>query len=139
MLTSYADDEAVLSSIIAGASGYVLKQVGSSGLIEAIERVGRGDSLLDPGVTRRVLEEVRTLSTDRDPRLMALSEQERRILALIADGRTNKEIAAQVYLSEKTVRNYVSAILSKLDLANRAEAAAFAVRKGMLQPEEFPR
>lgn len=134
MLTSYADDEAVLSAILAGASGYVLKQVGSSGLLDAIERVGRGESMLDPGVTRRVLEEVRTLSTERDPKLMALSDQERRILALIADGRTNKEIAAQVFLSEKTVRNYVSGILSKLDLSNRAEAAAFAVRKGMLQP-----
>lgn len=135
MLTSYADDEAVLASIMAGASGYVLKQVGSSGLIEAIERVGRGESLLDPGVTRRVLEEVRTLATERDPKLSTLSEQELRILALIAEGKTNKEIAAQVYLSEKTVRNYVSGILAKLDLANRAEAAAFAVRKGVYQTQ----
>ncbi|MGE5552910.1 MAG: response regulator transcription factor [Betaproteobacteria bacterium] len=130
VLTSYADDEAVLSSIVAGAAGYVLKQVGSQGLVEAIRRVAAGESLLDPGVTGQVLAEVRRAAV-RDPELALLTDQERRILSLIAAGKTNREIAKAVYLSEKTVRNYVSAIFTKLNLANRAEAAAFATRKGL--------
>lgn len=134
VLTSYADDEAVLASISAGASGYVLKQVGSQGLVDAIRRVAAGEALLDPGVTGQVLAEVRRTASARDPELALLSEQERRILSLIAAGKTNREIAAAVYLSEKTVRNYVSGIFTKLNLANRAEAAAFAARKG-LRPE----
>jgi DNA-binding NarL/FixJ family response regulator len=131
VLTSYADDEAVLASIAAGAAGYVLKQVGSQGLIEAIRRVAAGGSLLDPGVTGQVLAEVRRTAMARDPELALLSNQERRILSLIATGKTNREIARVVYLSEKTVRNYVSGIFTKLNLANRAEAAAFAARKGL--------
>lgn len=135
VLTSYAEDEAVLAAIAAGARGYVLKQVGSQGLLDAIRQVAAGGSLLDPSVTGRVLEEVRRSATSRDPELALLSEHERRIVGLIAAGKTNREIAQAVYLSEKTVRNYVSAILTKLNLANRAEAAAFAARKG-IRPEE---
>ncbi len=131
VLTSYADDEAVLASIAAGACGYVLKQVGSQGLIEAIRRVAAGDSLLDPGVTGQVLAEVRRAAAARDPELALLTDQERRILSLIAAGKTNREISHAVYLSEKTVRNYVSGIFTKLNLTNRAEAAAFAARKGL--------
>ncbi|MDI6871746.1 MAG: response regulator transcription factor [Bacillota bacterium] len=131
VLTSYADDEAVLASIAAGASGYVLKQVGSQGLVEAIRRVAAGESLLDPSVTGQVLAEVRRAAAARDPELALLNDQERKILGLIAAGKTNREIATAVYLSEKTVRNYVSGIFTKLNLANRAEAAAFAARKGL--------
>lgn len=135
VLTSYAEDEAVLAAIAAGARGYVLKQVGSQGLLDAIRQVAAGGSLLDPGVTGRVLEEVRRSATSRDPELALLSEQERKIVGLIAAGKTNREIAQAVFLSEKTVRNYVSAILTKLNLANRAEAAAFAARKGIRAEE----
>ncbi|MGE5507678.1 MAG: response regulator transcription factor [Chitinophagales bacterium] len=135
VLTSYADDEAVLAAIAAGARGYVLKQVGSQGLLDAIRQVAAGGSLLDPSVTGRVLEEVRRTAASRDPELALLSDQERRIVRLIAAGKTNREIAQAVFLSEKTVRNYVSAILTKLGLANRAEAAAFAARKGIALEE----
>src|SRR5690606_18435670 len=130
MLTSYTDDEAIFASVMAGASGYVLKQVGSEDLIKAIRTVHAGGSLLDPSTTQRVLERMRM----RDPLNdlpEPLTDQERRLLSLIAEGKTNKEIAAIVYLSEKTVRNYVSTILAKLGLSNRAEAAAFAVRHGL--------
>ncbi len=133
MLTSYTDDEAIFASVMAGASGYVLKQVGSEDLIKAIRTVHAGGSLLDPSTTQRVLERMRQkdpLSDLPEP----LTEQERRLLSLIAEGKTNKEIAAIVYLSEKTVRNYVSNILAKLGLSNRAEAAAFAVRHGLADP-----
>jgi len=128
MLTSYADDEAVLASIIAGASGYLLKQTRSQDLAEAIRKVARGESLLDPGVTGRVLERLRS-GAKEDDELSLLSEQEQRILDLIAQGRTNKEIAQEVFLSDKTVKNYVSSILSKLNFRRRSEAAAFIARK----------
>jgi DNA-binding NarL/FixJ family response regulator len=128
MLTSHADDEAVLSSIMAGASGYLLKQTRSKELVEAIQRVAQGESLLDPGVTSRVLERLRS-GGQQDEELALLSEQERRILDLIAEGKTNKEIAQEVFLSDKTVKNYVSSILSKLNLRRRSEAAAFIARK----------
>jgi DNA-binding NarL/FixJ family response regulator len=128
MLTSYADDEAVLASIIAGASGYLLKQTRSQDLAEAIRKVADGESLLDPGVTGRVLERLRT-GNQQDDELALLSEQERKILDLIAEGKTNKEIADEVFLSDKTVKNYVSSILSKLNLRRRSEAAAFIARK----------
>lgn len=130
MLTSYTDDEAVYASVMAGAAGYVLKQVGSDDLVKAIRTVYSGGALLDPATTQRVLERMR----QKDPLgdlPEPLTEQERRILELIAEGKTNKEIAKEVFLGEKTVRNYVSNILSKLGLANRAEAAAFAVRHGL--------
>jgi two-component system response regulator DevR len=129
MLTSYADDEAVLSSIMAGASGYLLKQTRSSDLLEALRRVAAGESLLDPGVTTRVLERLRSGGAEKDDDLALLSEQEQKILDLIAEGKTNKEIAEEVFLSDKTVKNYVSSILSKLNLRRRSEAAAFIARR----------
>lgn len=126
MLTSYPDEEAVFASIVAGASGYLLKQVRAQALIEAIEAVARGASLLDPGVTEKVLERIRKMGMGAaDEQLSQLSERERQILTLIAEGRTNKEIAKVVCLSDKTVRNYVSSILSKLNLTRRSAAAAF--------------
>ena len=125
MLTSYADDEAVYGSIMAGASGYLLKQTRGQNLAEAIERVAAGESLLDPGVTNKVLARMRQLASGETDELASLSPQERRILGLIAEGKTNKEIADEVFLSDKTVKNYVSSILSKLNLRRRSEAAAF--------------
>jgi DNA-binding NarL/FixJ family response regulator len=125
MLTSYADDEAIYGSIMAGASGYLLKQTRGQNLAEAIERVANGESLLDPAVTDKVLERMRSLARGETDELAPLSAQERKILALIAEGKTNKEIAADVFLSDKTVKNYVSSILSKLNLRRRSEAAAF--------------
>ncbi len=132
MLTSYPDEEAVLSAIIAGASGYLLKQVRGRDLVAALEAVGRGDSLLDPAVTERVLERVRRAATGGNhDELAALTAQERKILLLVAEGKTNKEIAADVFLSDKTVKNYVSSILAKLDLQRRAQAAAFVAKHGL--------
>ena len=129
MLTSYPDEEAVMSAIIAGASGYLLKQIRARDLVAALETVGRGESLLDPGVTEKVLERVRRMASgDVTDELSALTAQERKILMLVAEGKTNKEIAADVFLSDKTVKNYVSSILSKLDLERRAQAAAFVAR-----------
>lgn len=135
MLTSYTDDEAVYASVMAGAAGYVLKQVGSDDLVKAIRTVYQGGALLDPSTTQRVLESMRKkdpLGDLPEP----LTDQERRLLELIARGLTNKEIAKEVFLSEKTVRNYVSNILAKLGVSNRAEAAAFAVRHGLAGGEE---
>ena len=129
MLTSYADEEAVFASIMAGAIGYLLKQTSTKTLIEAIDRAMRGESLLDPAVTQRVLERVRSGKQDEDEELALLSEQEKKILDLIAEGKTNKEIAKEIFLSDKTVKNYVSSILSKLNLRRRSEAAAFLARK----------
>ncbi len=139
MLTSYADDEAIYGSIMAGASGYLLKQTRGQNLAEAIERVAAGESLLDPAVTEKVLERMRSLARGETDELAPLSGQERKILALIAEGKTNKEIAADVFLSDKTVKNYVSSILSKLNLRRRSEAAAFMAEhrsKSSEQPEE---
>lgn len=130
MLTSYADEEAVLASILAGAAGYLLKEIRGKELIRAIETVAGGSSLLDPAVTQKVLERIRrTAAGSSDEKLSALSEQERRVLALVAEGKTNKEIAELVCLSDKTVKNYVSSILSKLGLHRRSQAAAYFVRK----------
>jgi DNA-binding NarL/FixJ family response regulator len=129
MLTSYPDEEAVLSAIIAGASGYLLKQVRARDLVAAIEAVGRGESLLDPAVTEKVLDRVRRIAANDQPdELAALTPQERKILMLVAEGKTNKEIAGEVFLSDKTVKNYVSSILSKLNLERRAQAAAFVAK-----------
>ncbi len=126
MLTSYPDEEAVIAAIVAGASGYLLKQVRARDLVSALEAVGRGESLLDPAVTGKVLERMRRIaSADEPDELAALTQQERKILALVAEGKTNKEIAAEVFLSDKTVKNYVSSILAKLNLERRAQAAAF--------------
>jgi two-component system response regulator DevR len=129
MLTSFPDDEAVLSAIVAGAAGYLLKQIRARDLVAALEAVGRGESLLDPAVTERVLERVRRVAAgDANDELSALTPQERKILMLVAEGKTNKQIAAEVFLSDKTVKNYVSSILSKLNLERRAQAAAFVAR-----------
>jgi two-component system response regulator DevR len=127
MLTSYADDEALFSAILAGAAGYVLKQVRGTDLIDAIRRVAQGQSLLDPGVTARVLERLRS-PQGPDENLASLSEQERRILDLIAEGLTNRQIGERMFLAEKTVKNYVSNVLMKLGMSRRSEAAAYAAR-----------
>ncbi|MBI3159331.1 MAG: response regulator transcription factor [Chloroflexi bacterium] len=129
MLTSFAEDELLFDAISAGACGYVLKQIGSDDLVNALDAIGRGESLLDPTLTQKVFKRVREASRKAtDEAFAALSDQEIRILSLIAEGKTNKEIAAEIFLSEKTVRNYVSSILSKLNLRTRSEAAAYAVR-----------
>ena len=129
MLTSFADDEALFASIMAGASGYVLKQVKGGELVRAIRTVGRGESLLDPAVTSAVLDRLRRgKHLMKDEKLARLSPQEERILALVADGKTNREIGEGLNLAEKTVKNYVSSILSKLEVARRAEAAAYLAR-----------
>jgi DNA-binding NarL/FixJ family response regulator len=135
MLTSYPDEEAVLSAILAGASGYLLKQIRGRDLISALEQVAGGASLLDPAVTEKVLERVRMAArgTATDE-LADLTAQERKILLLVAEGKTNKEIAAEVYLSDKTVKNYVSSILSKLDLQRRTQAAAFVAKHHLGEP-----
>ena len=124
MLTSFGDDEALFDSIMAGASGYLLKDIKGPDLVDAIRRVAAGDSLLDPSVTGKVLERLRR-GDEEDPRLASLSDQERRILALIAEGLTNRQIAEQVHLAEKTVKNYVSNLLAKLGMQRRTEAAVF--------------
>ncbi len=129
MLTSFADDEALFASIMAGASGYVLKQVKSGDLLRAIRAVAAGDSLLDPSVTSAVLDRLRRgKHLMKDEKLARLSPQEERILQLVAGGRTNREIGDELHLAEKTVKNYVSSILSKLEVARRAEAAAYLAR-----------
>jgi DNA-binding NarL/FixJ family response regulator len=127
MLTSFADDEALFASIMAGASGYVLKQISGGELVKAIRRVAAGESLLDPAVTARVLERLRHPSPEDDP-LSDLTGQERKILSLISEGLTNRQIAEQMYLAEKTVKNYVSHVLAKLGMSRRSEAAAYAAR-----------
>jgi DNA-binding NarL/FixJ family response regulator len=129
MLTTYADDEALFASIMAGAAGYVLKQIKGADLVRAIQAVGRGESLLDPAVTKGVLDRLRKgKHLLKDERLARLSAQEERILALIAEGNTNGEIGKNLHLAEKTVKNYVTSILSKLEVARRAEAAAYLAR-----------
>jgi two-component system response regulator DevR len=126
MLTSFADDDALFSAIMAGAAGYVLKQVRGNDLVDGIRRVARGESLLDPSVTARVLERVR--ARDEPEELSRLTDQERRILELIAEGLTNRQIGERMYLAEKTVKNYVSNLLAKLGMSRRTEAAVFAAR-----------
>ena len=128
MLTSYADDDALFASIIAGASGYLLKQTRGQAVVDAITVVAAGGSLLDPDVTGKVLERVRQ-SRDEDPALASLTEQERKVLAGLAEGHTNREIGEKMFLAEKTVKNYVSRILDKLGLSRRAEAAAFMAKR----------
>ncbi len=136
MLTSYPDEEAVLSAIIAGASGYLLKQVRGRDLVAALESVGRGESLLDSAVTEKVLQRVRNAASGgAADELSDLTSQERKILMLVAEGKTNKEIATEVFLSDKTVKNYVSSILSKLNLQRRTQAAAFVARHHLGEPQ----
>lgn len=127
ILTSYDDDEALLSAIMAGAAGYVLKQIRGNELVDAIHRVARGQSLLDPQVTQRVLARLREGSAS-DPALASLTNQERRILLLIAEGLTNRQIAERMFLAEKTVKNYVSNLLAKLGMERRTQAAVFVAR-----------
>jgi len=127
ILTSYADDEALFSAILAGAAGYVLKQIRGTDLVDAIRRVAQGQSLLDPVVTARVLERLRNPPAPDDD-LSKLTDQERRILDLIAEGLTNRLIGERMYLAEKTVKNYVSNVLMKLGMSRRSEAAAYAAR-----------
>jgi two-component system response regulator DevR len=129
ILTSFPDDEVLFDAISAGADGYVLKQIGSDDLIHALERVGRGESLLDPALTAKVFDKMREARRlERAHAFADLNVQEMQILAAIAEGQTNREIGADLHLSEKTVRNYVSNILSKLELSSRAQAAAYAAR-----------
>ncbi len=129
MLTSYAEDELVMDAVRAGAVGYVLKRVGSGDLVDAIRMVGKGDALIDPSMTKALLEEVRQAAQVKEASAFSgLTPQEMRILALMVEGLTNREIAAQLFLGEGTVRNYVGNILSKLQVSNRAEAAVFAVK-----------
>jgi two-component system response regulator DevR len=132
MLTSYAEDEMLFAAIRAGAAGYVLKQIGGDDLVRAIEAVGRGDALLDPTLTQRVFDQVRKAQRDEEASAFAeLTNQEMQVLQLVSEGRTNREIAEALYLGEGTVRNYVSNILGKLGVANRAEAAAYAVQHNL--------
>ena len=128
MLTSYADDEALLDSVVAGAAGYVLKQIRGNDLVASIRTLASGGSLLDPAVVAAASDRLRR-APDEDPRLAALSAQERRVLEGLADGRTNREIAEEHHLAEKTVKNYVSNLLMKLGMKRRTEAAVFAVRE----------
>jgi DNA-binding NarL/FixJ family response regulator len=132
MLTSYAEDEMLISAIRAGAAGYVLKQIGGEDLVRAIEAVGRGEALLDPAVTQRIFQEVRKAAKEEEASAFsALTKQERHVLLLVSEGKTNREIAKALFLGEGTVRNYVSSILSKLGVSNRAEAAAYAVEHNL--------
>ena len=129
MLTSYADDEALFASIVAGASGYLLKQTRGQALVDAIDAVAKGRSLLDPDVTEKVLERVRRGRKEEDPAFASLTDQERKVLEQMAEGKTNREIGEILFLSEKTVKNYVSRVLDKLGLKRRAEAAAYMARR----------
>ena len=132
MLTSYAEDEVLFAAIHAGAVGYVLKQSGGQDLIRAIETVSQGQSLLDPVMTERMFAEVRRSARARESvAFSTLTDQERRVLLLVSEGRTNREIAHESHLSEGTVRNYVSNILNKLNVSNRAEAAAYAIKHNL--------
>lgn len=132
MLTSYAEDEMLFAAIRAGAAGYVLKQIGGDELIRAIETVGRGEALIAPSLIKRVLAEMRRAAQREEAAAFAdLTMQERQVLALIAEGKTNREIAQALFLGEGTVRNYVSSILSKLNVSNRAEAAAYAIEHNL--------
>jgi two-component system, NarL family, response regulator DevR len=127
MLTSFADDEAMFDAVVAGASGYVLKQVRGSDIIDAVRRASRGEQLLDEGLVTRAVERLRR-GPEEDERLRDLTPQESRILGLLADGLTNRQIAAEMFLAEKTVKNYVSNLLSKMGMSRRTEAAVYAAR-----------
>ncbi|MBA3908202.1 MAG: response regulator transcription factor [Pseudonocardiales bacterium] len=135
MLTSFSDDEALFDAIMAGAAGYVLKQIRSNDLVDAIRKVAAGESLLDPRSTQKVLERLRD-GEEQDDRLKHLTVQERRILALLADGMTNRQIADTMFLAEKTVKNYVSNLLTKMGMARRTEAAVYAARLNERQKKQ---
>jgi DNA-binding NarL/FixJ family response regulator len=134
MFTSYDDDEALLAAIMAGASGYVLKQIRGTDFVDAVRRVAAGQSLLDPAVTRTVLARVRQGDVREQDPLGALSDQERRVLELIAEGMTNRQIGERLFLAEKTVKKYVSSLLAKLGLQRRAQAVAYAANAARPSP-----
>jgi DNA-binding NarL/FixJ family response regulator len=136
MLTSFSDDEALFQAIMAGASGYILKQIKGADFVDAVRRVSAGQSLIDPAVTARVLERIRT-GPEEDERLARLSPQERNILELIAEGLTNRQIAERIHLAEKTVKNYVSNLLSKLGMERRTQAAVYAAKLVEQKPDAF--
>jgi DNA-binding NarL/FixJ family response regulator len=127
MLTSFADDEALFAAIMAGAAGYLLKEVRGRDIVGSVKRAARGESLLDPALTQKLIDRMR-IGGPEDERLARLTSRERRVLDLVAEGKTNREIGAELYLAEKTVKNYVSNILSKLGMQRRTEAAVFAAR-----------
>jgi DNA-binding NarL/FixJ family response regulator len=136
MLTSFSDEEALFTAIMAGAAGYLLKQVSGTDLVGAVRRLAAGESLLDPSMTALVLDRLRNpVDVDEDPRYASLTEQERRILDEIAAGKTNRQIAESMFLAEKTVKNYVSALLRKLDMDRRTEAAVYAVERAKRRPK----
>lgn len=137
MLTSYADEEALMSAIVAGASGYVLKRIDSHDLVSNLRKVAAGESLLDGEMTDRLFRKLRGDEPD-DPLLARLTPQERKILDHIAEGLTNREIAEQMFLAEKTVKNYVSNLLAKLEMSRRSEAAAYAARLAARRDQEYP-
>lgn len=136
MLTSFADEKAVMAAIVAGASGFMLKEVQTAELIEAMRTVGRGGKILDPVSSAAVIDQIRrgNVVSEEDRIAQQLSERELKILELISDGMTNREIGEQLYLSEKTVKHHVSDILGKLGLSRRVEAAAFAIRRAAQKP-----
>lgn len=137
VLSSFADEEALMSSIEAGASGYLLKRVDTDAIVDAVRAVGAGESLLDPAMTKQLFTKLR--DTDREDELIArLSGQERRILTRLAQGKTNREIADEMYLAEKTVKNYVSNLLAKMGMARRSEAAAYAARVAERREHHYP-
>ena len=127
ILTSYDDDDALFAAIMAGASGYLLKQVHGTDFVEAVQRVAAGQSMLDPAMTAQVLDRIRN-GPRADEDLQGLTPQEKRILELVGEGLTNREVANRMFLSEKTVKNYVSSMLAKLGLTSRTQAAVFAAR-----------
>ncbi|WP_366922077.1 response regulator transcription factor [Metallumcola ferriviriculae] len=133
ILTSYGEEDLVLEAILAGAKGYVLKDVGNEEIVRAVRAAYKGESLLDTVVTSRLLNRVRKSAKNNQDALEQLTDKEMKVLAFLAQGKTNREIAKKIFLSEKTVRNYVSSILSKLNLANRTEAAAYAARRNLPQ------
>lgn len=137
ILTSFSDDEALFDSIMAGAAGYLLKQINGTDLVDAVRRVAAGQSLLDPSVTARVLERLRA-GPEEDPRLARLTDQERKILDLIAEGLTNRQIGERLFLAEKTVKNYVSNLLAKLGMERRTEAAVFATKLAAQRNTDAP-
>ncbi len=137
MLTSYADEEALVSAIVAGAAGYVLKRIDSEELVSSIRKVGQGQSLLDPAMTERLFSKIRGNTPD-DPLLARLSPQERKILDRIAEGKTNRQIASEMFLAEKTVKNYVSNLLGKLEMKRRSEAAAYAAKLSARREQMYP-
>ncbi|TWD84066.1 LuxR family two component transcriptional regulator [Kribbella amoyensis] len=135
MLTSFSDDEALFTAIMAGAAGYLLKQVSGTDLVGAVRRLAAGESLLDPAMTTAVLERLRSpVVEDDDPRYKSLTAQEKKILDLIAEGKTNRQIAEALFLAEKTVKNYVSGLLRKLEMDRRTEAAIYAVERSRRRP-----